>query len=257
MRRIRIIPTLLLDANGGLVKTIRFGKRTYIGDPINAVKIFNDKGADELLLLDIDAAPNGYPSKEDFVREIVSEAFMPVGYGGGVHSLEQATSLFRCGVEKIVICSNAVQRPELISEIAGQFGSQSTVVCMNVKRKFFGGYQLKVHGSRVATGRSPVDFAKLAVDSGAGEIIVNSIDRDGTFGGYDHGLLKAVADGVDVPVVACGGARTPDDFRRAVAESGCAAAAAGSMFVFHSRTKGVLISYPSSSTLENEVFLKI
>ncbi len=257
MRRIRVIPTLLLNADGGLVKTIKFGKRTYIGDPINAVKIFNDKGADELLLLDIDASQQNYAPRRDVIEEIVSEAFMPVGYGGGIRSVDQAAELFRCGIEKVVLATAAVETPELISEISQHFGDQSTVVCLNLKKSLFGRYGLRTAGGRKSYRQSPVEFAKLAVGRGAGEIIVNSIDRDGTFSGYDQKLLKEIAVCVDVPVVACGGARTTDDFVTAVKDSHCAAVAAGSMFLFQGSNRGILISYPPARELEERLFQQL
>lgn len=257
MRRIRVIPTLLLDRDGGLVKTVRFGKRTYIGDPINAVKIFNDKGADELLLLDIDATDDLYPPKFQLIEDIVSEAFMPVGYGGGVTSVQQAGQLFRLGVEKVVLSTAALKTRELITETAQQYGSQSTVVCLNVKRSLWGRYKLKSSDSSRAAQPSPLEFAKAAVAAGAGEIIVNSIDRDGTYTGYDHSLISQIADAVEVPVVACGGARSIDDFVQAVRDSHCTAVAAGSMFLFQSSSRGILISYPSAEELEERLFAKI
>jgi cyclase len=255
-RRIRVIPTLLLDGRGRLVKTVKFDKRTYIGDPINAVRIFNGKEVDELLLLDIDATKDGRAPDYEAIEEIVSEAFMPVGYGGGIRSMDEVTRLFQCGIEKVVISSAATDLG-LIAEASQRFGAQSVAVCLQVRRGLMGGYSVRFNSGAAGSGEKPEDFARKVVQAGAGELIVYAIDRDGAYKGYDLPLLKAVSSAVDVPVVACGGARNIDDFRAAVAEAGCSAVAAGSLFVYRSAGQGVLISYPSQADLTRELFDKV
>jgi len=249
MRRVRVIPVLLIDSAAGLVKTVKFGKRTYIGDPINAVRIFNDKGADELVLLDIDATRDGRQPNYALIEDIASEAFMPVGYGGGITSPAQIQRLLRCGLEKVVLSTAAHENPELVREAARQSGAQSVVVCIDVKRGLFGS-SVVTRGGRTKTKLLPGEAASRAVEAGAGEIIVQSVDRDGTFLGYDEPLLASIARNVAVPVIALGGARNLGDFQAAVAGAGCSAAAAGSMFVFQGVARGILISYPSESELD-------
>jgi cyclase len=248
MRRFRIIPTLLIDSAAGLVKTVKFGNRTYVGDPINAVRIFNEKGADELILLDIDATRERREPNYALIEDVASEAFMPVGYGGGITSPAQIQRLLRCGLEKVVLSTAAHENPELVRETARQSGSQSVVVCIDIKRGMFG--PSLVTGAKGKIKLSPEQAARRAVEAGAGEIIVQSVDRDGTFRGYDVPLLASIARSVAVPVIALGGARDLDDFHAAVADAGCSAVAAGSMFVFQGAARGVLISYPSESELE-------
>ncbi|MCA9051072.1 MAG: imidazole glycerol phosphate synthase subunit HisF [Planctomycetaceae bacterium] len=255
MRRVRVIPTLLLNSVGGLVKTIRFGRRIYIGDPINAVRIFNEKGVDELVLLDIDATRDGREPNYTLIEEIAGEAFMPVGYGGGVKTVEQMARLFRCGLEKVVLCTAAIENPEVIRAGADRFGSQSIVGCLDVRRSLFRGPHVCLLSGRQRTSLSPVEAARKLVESGVGEIIVNAVDRDGTRRGYDIGLLGSITSEVDVPVVACGGAGELADIHLAVERGGCAAAAAGSLFLF--RNNGILISYPSADELQQQVFAKL
>ena len=244
----RVMPCLLLSGRG-LVKTVRFKDPTYVGDPRNAVKIFNDKEVDELVVLDIEATPSGRAPDVELIREIVSEAFMPVAYGGGIRSVEEVRRLLAVGIEKVVICSEAVKRPEFIGEVAREVGSQSVVVCLDVKRGWTGGAQLYTHGGRTAAKVDPVGFAARAEREGAGELLVNSIDRDGTMSGYDTRLLKAVTDAVRVPVIACGGAGTLQHLAEAVSGGGVSAVAAGSLFVFHGKHRAVLINYPDPATL--------
>jgi cyclase len=244
----RVMPCLLLS-HRGLVKTIRFKDPTYVGDPRNAVKIFSEKEVDELVVLDIDATPSSRQPQFELLREIVSEAFMPVAYGGGIRTLEDARALLALGIEKVVVCSEAVHHPEFIYALAQEIGSQSVVVCMDVKRGLLGGYEVYVHGGRRSAKVEPVAFAARAEKEGAGELMVNAIDRDGTMGGYDTRLLKAVTQAVTIPVIACGGAGRLEDFAAAVTEGGASAVAAGSLFVFHGRHRAVLISYPSQPAL--------
>lgn len=251
-RRVRVIPVLLIDGRGRLIKTVNFGKRTYIGDPINAVKIFNTKEVDELLLLDIDASKDRRHPNYALVEDIVGEAFMPIGYGGGIRNMEHVARLYTCGIEKVVLSTALADNGSLIQETAARFGSQAVAVCLPTKRSMFGGTSVQVRSGTRKLPLSPEEIAVAAAKNGAGEILVYDIDRDGTYQGYDLPLLRRLASSLDVPVVAAGGARDLDDFRAAV-DAGCSAVAAGSMFVYHSRTRGVLISYPSEADLALKV----
>lgn len=257
MRSVRIIPTLLIDGRGRLVKTVRFGKRTYIGDPINAVRIFNTKEVDELVLLDIDASREGRAPNYELIEDIVSEAFMPMAYGGGIRSTEQVERLYRSGIEKIVLSSAISDGVGLIEQTARRYGAQAVVVCLQVERRMFGGYRLRTGAVPSARSAGPVDAARRVAEAGAGELIVYSVDRDGTYTGYDLSLLRAISEAVDVPVVACGGARNLEDFRMAVIEGGCSAAAAGSLFIYQAQSRGVLISYPPQTALREQVFERL
>ena len=245
----RVIPVLLLKGLG-LVKTVQFKNPKYLGDPRNVVRIFNDKEVDELVLLDITATSERREPKYDLIREIVSEAFMPVGYGGGITSLDQAKRIIQMGVEKVVLNSSALERPSLVTEIAEALGSQSVVVCLDVKRGLLGKYEVLGNAGTKPSKRDPVSLAKEFESMGAGEIVVQSIDRDGMMKGYDIPLVKSVSSAVTVPVVAAGGAGSVADLAQVVHEGGAAAAAAGSMFVFQGKLRAVLINFPPSSELE-------
>lgn len=255
MKRIRVIPILLL-AQGGMVKTERFSKARYLGDPINAVKIFNEKRADELVLLDIEATAKGR-IEFDWISDIVSEAFMPIGYGGGISSVAQAAELFKRGVEKIVVNTAAVENPELISEIAGRYGNQAVVASIDVKKNFWKKNKVYTRNGRKEAAIDTVTLARRCRDAGAGEIILTSIDREGTFGGYDTTLLETVSGAVDIPVVANGGAGSIPDFERAVADGKCSAVAASSMFVFAKKGEGMLISYPPERELQEQFWSRV
>jgi len=242
--RNRIIPCLLLR-NNGLIKTIRFKDSVYIGDPINAVRIFNEKEVDELIFLDIDATREKREPSLSIIRKIAEECFMPFSYGGGVETLQQIEEIIKSGAEKIVINTNAFLKKGFIKEAATRFGSSTIVVSMDIKKKLIGGYSVHLNGGRNNTGKNPVDYSKEMEDQGAGEIFINSIDRDGTMEGYDIELIKSVSGVVSIPVIACGGAGRNDDLRKAIKEGGASAAAAGSLFVFHGKRRAVLITYPS------------
>lgn len=257
MNRIRVIPTLLLDREGRLVKTLRFGKRTYIGDPINAVRIFNEKEVDELILLDIDATVDSRSPNYARIEDIVSEAFMPIAFGGGIRTVEEMASVFQCGVEKVVLNTALHTNSALISEAASRFGSQSVVGAIDVKKKIFGGFAATAFSGRRRLVKSPVDLAVEFEQRGVGELIVYSIDRDGTRMGYDIPMLKSVSERVGIPVIACGGAGTLDHFLEAHNVAGCSAVAAGSMFVFQSSSNGVLINYPTCTELETRVYSRL
>ena len=250
MNRIRVIPVLLLK-NGGLYKTVRFSEPKYVGDPINAVRIFNEKEVDELVLLDIWASRSIRNPDYKHIIEITSEAFMPVAYGGGIKTLDQAKELLYNGVEKVVINSSAVQKPSLITEIATRFGSQCVVVSVDVKKNFWGNYNVFWGNGKTNTGKNPKEYAKEFENLGAGEILLNSIDRDGTYAGYDIELVKSVTSLLNIPVIVCGGAGSIHDFSKVVKEGGASAVAAGSMFVFQRPHRAVLISYPTQSELKS------
>jgi imidazole glycerol-phosphate synthase subunit HisF len=249
MLRIRVIPCLLLKGQG-LVKTIKFRDPKYVGDPLNAVKIFNEKEVDELMLLDIFATVENRNPQMKLISEIASECFMPLCYGGGVKTLDQIKELFELGVEKVSLNTCAVENPSIIYEAAKLFGSQSIVVSIDVKKSLFGKYEIFTRGGKKSDKLDPVRFAVAMERAGAGEIFLNSIDRDGTMTGYDTELIKMVTESVKVPVIASGGAGKLEDFGLAVKDGGASAVAAGSFFVFQGKHRAVLISYPPISTLE-------
>ena len=251
--RHRVIPTLLIDSAGKLVKTIRFGKRDYIGDPINTVKIFNTKQVDELMLLDIDATAQGREPDYERIAGIVEEAFMPVAYGGGIHSVPQIDSIYRTGVEKVLLSSVLSSGFELVRAAADRWGSQAITVCLPTARDWLGRTRVRTHSGRKTLPGTPVDIAQRAVEAGAGEILVYSIDRDGTWSGFDLPNIGAIAQSVGVPVIACGGASGVSDFAQAIRTAHASAVAAGSRFVYQARGKGVLISYPRPDQLDAEL----
>ncbi len=249
MLKHRVIPALLLR-DGGLVKTQKFAKHKYIGDPINAIRIFNEKEVDELVLLDIDASRQSREPDYALIESIAAECFMPLGYGGGISTIEQARRIFSSGVEKVVLQTSAIQKPELVTEIAQRFGSQSVVVSIDIKRDWLGRYRLWSSSSRRALPGDWLEALKSMVAAGAGEVLLNSVDRDGMQQGYDLRLIKVAADAVDVPLIALGGAAKLEDFIEAT-EAGASAVAAGSLFVLQGPHRAVLISYPNYSELES------
>lgn len=247
--RPRAVPVLLLKG-GLLYKTVKFKNAKYVGDPRIAVKIFNDKGADELILLDITATPEGRRPDFKLIEEIAGECFMPLAYGGGIRTIEDAQTIFKIGVEKIVLNTYAVETPAFVTEAARINGSSSVVICIDAKRDALGRYRVCTRSGTQRTGLEPVSFAKQMEAAGAGEIIINSVDRDGTGEGYDLALTRSVADAVKIPVVACGGAGRVEHLRMAVREAGASAAAAGSLFVFQGPHRAVLITFPDDEELE-------
>lgn len=253
MLKTRVIPCLLLN-NGRLVKTKKFKDHSYIGDPINTIRIFNEKEVCELFLLDIgicaDPSQNLTPDY-DLIKNIASECFMPVAYGGGIKSIEQIKTIFSLGIEKVVLNSHFFSNPDLLEEAAAIFGSQSIVFSMNVKKNFWGKYETYANGARKAFKIAPDKLAQMAVDCGAGELLVNSIDRDGTYLGYDLELMSIISATVDVPIVALGGAGCTDHFRQVVQNCGVSGVAAGSLFVYKGTQRAVLINYPKKSELES------
>ena len=246
--RPRIIPTLLID-DRDLIKTVQFGRRTYLGDPVNAVKIFNRKGIDELSVLDIGATKNDREPDYELLKDIASEAFMPLSCGGGIRTLEQIHELLAIGYEKVVINTALVKNPGLITQAAERYGSQSVVASIDAK-KCMGDYKCFVTDGTEESKWSPVELAKEAERLGAGEIIINSIDNDGMMKGYDIALVKQVADVVSVPVVAIGGAGGIKDLKKVLQEGHAHAASGGSMFVYYGRLKAVLITAPSEKELK-------
>lgn len=242
----RIIPTLLLRGTG-FVKTSNFKNPVYLGDCFNTVRLFNEKEADELMILDITATPEKKPINFDLLRDLASECFMPLSYGGGIRSIEDMRQLFRAGFEKVSLNTEAARNPQLIRDASREFGEQSIVVSIDIKRKLFGGYEVYVNGGREGIGMDPVTAAKRAVEYGAGEILLNSIDRDGTMSGYDLEIIRKVADAVPVPLIASGGAGSLSHFSEAIHKGGASAVAAGSFFVFSGKHRAVLITYPSQN----------
>jgi cyclase len=243
MIRARVIPCLLLKGQG-LYKTVRFKDPKYVGDPINAVKIFNEKEVDELALLDISASIEGKRPNFAKIEEVAGECFMPLAYGGGIRSLDDIRTLFSLGVEKVILNSHAMDHPELVREAAELYGSQSIVASIDVKKGLLGRYEVVTHSATRKTGRDPVQVAIELVAAGAGEILLNSVDRDGTLQGYDIRLIQSVTSRVEVPVIACGGAWTLDHLEEAIRVGGASAVAAGSMFVFQGKHRAVLVTYP-------------
>lgn len=249
MLRTRVIPCLLLRGEG-LVKTVGFRNFTYVGDPINAIRILNDKEVDELIFLDILASREGRGPALQAIENFASECFMPVAYGGGIRSLEDARQVLALGIEKIVVNTAALRQPRIVGEIAREFGAQAVVISIDARKKLLGGYEVMGAGGTERTSLKPAEHARRMVELGAGEIFINSIEKDGTQSGYDLTLVREVADAVSVPVIACGGAGTLAHFTQAVSEAHASAVAAGSMFVFHGKHRAVLISYPSRADLE-------
>ena len=239
----RVIPCLLLH-EGGLVKTTRFHRPRYVGDPINAIRIFNEKSVDELVVLDIAASRTGSEPDYDLIERIAGECFMPLCYGGGIRTLAQARRLVAAGVEKIALNSSAIERPRLLSELSAELGASSVVGAIDVKRDWLGRPRVFHPGRRRITRITPTEQAAALVRAGVGELFVNSVDLDGTYAGFDTGLIASIATTVNVPLIACGGAATLDDMRAVIA-AGASAAAAGSMFVFYGPHRAVLISYPA------------
>lgn len=248
MLRPRVIPCLLLK-NRGLVKTVRFTNPTYVGDPLNAVRIFNEKEVDELVFLDIEASRENRSPDLEMIKDIASECFMPFAYGGGIRTLEEIKKIFALGAEKVVVNTSALNDLSLISSAAEVHGSQSIVVGIDVKKTFLKGYRVYDGSIKGLTSHHPVDYARAVEAAGAGEVLLTSVDRDGTFSGFDLELVADVSKAVNIPVVACGGASELKDFAKAVA-AGASAVAAGSFFVFHGRHRAVLITYPEAQELK-------
>lgn len=245
----RFIPVLLVR-DGGLVKTVKFGGGTYIGDPINAVRVFNDLQVDEILVLDISASRQGRGPDLEFLRNLAREAFMPFGYGGGVRSVEDMRSVLQIGVEKVAVNQAALDGYDLIRECSSEFGAQSVVGAFDVQSSLFGGDKVYDYLSRKRTGMDPIAHARALEAAGAGELFVNWVNRDGVMEGYDLEGIRRLGSAVHVPLVACGGAGSWEDLDKAIA-AGAGGAAAGSLFVFRGKRRGVLISYPPRAETKN------
>jgi len=255
MRRVRVIPVLTV-ANQKLVKTVKFKNPNYIGDPINAVKIFNEKEVDEIVLLDITATKENRPPNFELIEEICSEAFMPFAYGGGIKTIQQIEILFKLGIEKVILNSTIENNFKIITEASKIYGSQSIVASIDVKKNIFGKYNaFKISGSKKIK-KSLIEYLKQLEEFGAGEIFINIIDRDGTYSDYDFELIENLAKEVNIPIVICGGAINAQSFLKAI-QKGASAVAAGSLFVYTGNAKGILINYPSQENLINTIFNKL
>jgi cyclase len=248
MLKQRIIPCLLIK-NGGLVKTLKFKNPKYVGDPINAIRIFNDKEVDELMVIDIMATKERREPDFALIEQFAGECFMPLCYGGGINSVDQVKRLFSLGVEKVCLQAAAIEKPSLITEIASRFGSQSVLVSVDVKKNWLGKSQIYRASTGKTIAQSLPDYLKRIVDAGAGEIVLNAVDRDGVMGGMDVELINNVSSKLSVPLIAVGGAGSLNDIKAAV-QAGASAVAAGAFFVFHGPHRAVLITYPQYKELE-------
>ena len=249
MLRSRIIPVLLLR-NESLVKTVRFGKFSYVGDPCNTVRIFNELEVDELIFLDIMASRDGKSPNLRLLAEIADECFMPLAYGGGIRTFDQAKSVFDIGFEKVAINSHALNNPRLITDIANHYGSQAVIVSIDVKKTLLGGKTVKNMGGSVNKNLDPVVWARKAEKLGAGEILLTSIDAEGTWQGFDVDLVAEVARAVTIPLIAHGGAGSIDDIAKVITESKASAVGLGSLVVFQKKGMGVLVNFPDKETLD-------
>lgn len=249
MLRTRIIPVLLLR-NESLVKTVRFGKYTYVGDPCNTVRIFNELEVDELLFLDITATVEQRMPNLKVLADIANECFMPLGYGGGLRSFENAKAIFEIGFEKVAVNSFAMECPGFITQLAEHFGNQAVIASIDVKKDLLGRYRVQNHAGKKSSGRNPVEWAQELESLGAGEILLTSMDREGTWQGFDLELVKSVTDAVTVPVIAHGGAGNVDHIGAVVKNAAASAVALGSMVVFQKKGMGVLVNFPDQSELE-------
>lgn len=247
MLKHRVIPCLLLR-NRGLVKTVRFANPKYVGDPINAIRIFNEKEVDELLVLDIEASKNKHGPDYDLIEQFAGECFMPLGYGGGITTVDQVKRLFSIGVEKVSIQTSALSNLELVSEVASRYGNQSVVVSIDIKKNLLGRHKLYSSATGKLLDQDWLQFLKIAVNAGAGEILLNAVDKDGTMSGMDLPIIERAASMCPVPLIAVGGVGSLADLKAAVA-AGASAVAAGAFFVYHGPHRAVLITYPKYDEL--------
>ncbi|RLV60393.1 imidazole glycerol phosphate synthase cyclase subunit [Parashewanella curva] len=252
MLRSRVIPVLLVR-DKGLVKTTKFSDDKYVGDPLNAVRIFNEKEADELTIFDIDATVHGNEPDYKTIENWAAECRMPLCYGGGIKTAEQALKILSLGVEKVALSAAAINNPQLIKVIAQQVGNQSVVVVLDVKKKLFGSYKVYTHNGKKAVDIDLFDFIKTVESLGAGEIVINNIDLDGSMKGYDLSLLKKLKAAVSIPLTICGGAGSHSDLKHVISTYSPIGVAAGSLFVFKGKYRAVLINYPNSSE-KNSLF---
>lgn len=249
MLKTRIIPALLLQ-NESLVKTVKFSKSGYIGDPINTVRIFNELEVDELVFLDITATNEKRGPNLKILSEIANECFMPLGYGGGINSLDQARKIFSIGFEKIVLNSASHLNKDLITEIAAVYGNQAVIVSVDVKKNLWGNYEVWSHAGKKNTKKNPVDWAIEVEGLGAGEILLTSIDKEGTWSGFDINLIKKVTDAVSIPVIAHGGSGNINHIGEVVRQANASAVALGSMVLYQQKGYGVLVNFPDKDKLE-------
>lgn len=250
MLRPRIIPCLLVH-DKGLVKSVNFKNYKYVGDPINAVRIFNEKEVDELMVLDIDATVENREPDYKMIENLATECRMPLCYGGGVKTVEQAQRIFSLGVEKIAVSSAIMEDPSFITRMAEKVGTQSVVAVLDVKKKLLGGYEVYTHNGKKKTGKNPVEFAKELEKLGIGEIVINSIDNDGVMKGYDMGIIEKIRNTVSIPMTVLGGAGSLEDIKQLIKQFGIIGASAGSLFVFKGIYKAVLINYPTREEKDN------
>ena len=245
----RVIPSLLLS-NNGLVKTIKFKKEIYIGDPINTIRIFNDKEVDELSLIDIHASKNKSGPNFQTIQRITDECFIPLSYGGGIRNIEDIKKIFKIGVEKVILNSSAISNPNLINEASKMFGSQSIVVSVDIKKDFFGKLNVIKPDNNKKISISVNDYILDMQDRGAGEILVNDINRDGVMQGMNLDFIKNISKKLQIPLIAAGGVGDLQHIKEGI-DAGASAIAVGSFFVFNGPLKAVLISYPDYNTLQN------
>ncbi len=249
MLKTRVVPVLLLQDNA-LVKTVKFKHPKYVGDVVNAIRIFNEKEVDEIVVLDISATPQKRSPNFDLIKDLAGECFMPLSYGGGVRSLDDMRQLFSLGVEKVAINTHALEDLNFVTQAAKQFGSQSIVVSIDVKKTLFGQYKILSALGKIKPPQDLVGYVKAIEEAGAGEIFLTSVDKDGTLSGYDLDLIRQLTSASSLPLIACGGAGNLADLA-AAKQAGASAVAAGSLFVFHGKHKAVLIHYPKQEELTN------
>jgi imidazole glycerol-phosphate synthase subunit HisF len=252
MLQTRVIPCLQLRGES-LVKTIQFNKFGYIGDPVNTVKIFNDLYVDELAFLDITATVEKREPNYKILAEIADECFMPLSYGGGIDSLQKAENVFKIGFEKMILNSAPFYNLPLVTDIAKIYGSQAVVIAVDVKKNFWGKYEVYSNSGKVNQKKDPKEWVKMAEDAGAGEILLTSIDREGTWKGFDNVLIKQVAEATQLPVIANGGANSIENITAAVKDAGASAVALGSMVVYQAKDLGVLVNFPDREKLEKAI----
>ena len=249
MLQTRIIPCLLLK-DDSLVKTVNFKKPAYIGDPVNTARIFNELEVDELVLLDISATNNNRKPNFKILSELANECFMPLAYGGGINNFEDAKKIFKIGIEKIIINSVAFTNPTIIPELADHFGNQAIVASIDVKRNMFGKYQVYSNSGKKNQKVNPVAWAKKLEQLGAGEIILTSINQEGTWKGFDINIIEKISNAVNIPVIANGGASSIEDIGRAVKQGNASAISLGSMVVYQNKGMGVLVNFPDNEKLK-------
>lgn len=248
MRRIRVIPTLLIS-DGGLVKGKKFKNHEYVGDPINVVKIFNDKEVDELAIIDISSTKQKKEPNLKQIAEVASEAFMPLSYGGGITRTDQVDQILYCGIEKVILNSSAIFNPDLITQISSKYGSQSVIISVDIRRDWWGKSFVYTWCGEKNTKKNPLEFIKECEDRGAGEILLTSINNEGTYVGYDLSSIKTICDSISIPIIANGGAGSVSDMKEAIL-NGASAVAAGNMFIYRRPHNAVLVSYLSKDDIE-------